>query len=92
MRPLYANGGLSLHRVTRGHSLTSGICLTSGKVLQKIMHRRCTGTKNQLKKGNASAQYALGWMYENAEGVKKDYGQAFIWYLKAAKKDKAAAY
>jgi uncharacterized protein len=36
------------------------------------------------EQGNAFAQNALGWMYENGRGVPKDYAQAAAWYRKAA--------
>lgn len=34
--------------------------------------------------GNASAQYNLGFMYANGQGVPKDDQQAVYWYRKAA--------
>ena len=34
-------------------------------------------------KGNATAQYVLGMMYENGEGVKQDYKKAKEWFGKA---------
>jgi uncharacterized protein len=42
------------------------------------------------EQGNAFAQNALGWMYENGRGVPKDYAQAAAWYRKAA--DRGDAY
>ena len=30
--------------------------------------------------GNAAAQNNLGWMYENGQGVPKDYDEAVKWY------------
>ncbi|MGN6837925.1 tetratricopeptide repeat protein, partial [Neisseria sp. P0022.S010] len=36
------------------------------------------------KQGNAKAQYNLGGMYDNGQGVRKDYAQAVQWYRKAA--------
>jgi TPR repeat protein len=35
-------------------------------------------------KGDASAQYSLGTMYEAGQGVPQDYGEAAKWYRKAA--------
>jgi len=35
-------------------------------------------------KGDANAQYALGFMYGNGEGVPQDYGEAVSWFRKAA--------
>lgn len=34
--------------------------------------------------GNASAQFNLGTLYENGEGISQDYSKAFEWYQKAA--------
>ena len=42
-------------------------------------------------KGNATAQYVLGIMYENGEGVKQDYIKAKEWYTKSANKGLAEA-
>ena len=35
-------------------------------------------------RGNATAQYALGLMYYNGQGVSQDYAAAVSWYRKAA--------
>ena len=43
------------------------------------------------EQGNANAQYALGWMYENGEGVVKDLAMAFRWYKRAAERNHPAA-
>ena len=43
------------------------------------------------EQGNASAQYNLGVMYENGEGVKQDYFKAKEWYTKAAEQGDASA-
>ena len=36
------------------------------------------------KKGNAGAEYKLGWMYEQGKGVTPIYEMALRWYRKAA--------
>ncbi len=36
------------------------------------------------KQGNANAQYNLGVMYGNGQGVRQDYVQALMWYNLAA--------
>jgi hypothetical protein len=41
--------------------------------------------------GNAHAQFALGVMYANGEGVEQDYGKAEFWYRKAAEQGFAPA-
>lgn len=34
--------------------------------------------------GDSTAQYRLGYCYENGQGVPQDYAEAFNWYLKAS--------
>ena len=41
--------------------------------------------------GDSNAQFRLGVMYDNGEGVAQDYGEAFKWYRKAAQQDHAIA-
>ena len=41
--------------------------------------------------GHANAQYSLGLMYEDGEGVPQDYSNAMEWYLKAANQGHAKA-
>ncbi len=43
------------------------------------------------KKGNAEAQYKLGNMYENGQGVKVNLDKAALWYRKSAAQNNAAA-
>ena len=44
------------------------------------------------EKGNASAQFSLGFMYEKGQGVPQDYVQAYMWFsLAAAQGTKGAA-
>ena len=44
------------------------------------------------KQGNARAQYSLGWMYDNGQGVPQDYVRAHMWYnLSASTGDEDAA-
>lgn len=43
------------------------------------------------KDGDADAQYRIGWMYEHAKGVSRDYEAAADWYFKAAAQDNADA-
>ena len=38
---------------------------------------------NAANQGHANAQYSLGLMYEDGEGVPQDYSNAMEWYLKA---------
>ena len=41
--------------------------------------------------GNAEAQFGLGAMYDNGQGVGQDYNQALSWYRKAADQGNAQA-
>lgn len=43
-------------------------------------------------KGDATAQFNLGVMYANGEGVPQDYNEALKWYRKSAEQDNAGAY
>jgi TPR repeat protein len=43
------------------------------------------------EQGNAKAQYNLGAMYENGDGVPQDYAEAVRWYRKAAEQSDARA-
>jgi hypothetical protein len=47
--------------------------------------------KPLAEKGDPTAQYNLGLMYEKGDGVAKDDAEALRWFQKAAKKDFAAA-
>ncbi len=44
-----------------------------------------------LSKGNAAAQFNIGGLYENGEGVEQDYAEAARWYRKAADEGYAKA-
>ena len=40
--------------------------------------------RQAAEQGDASAQFTLGGMYANGEGVLEDYVQAYAWYILAA--------
>ena len=40
--------------------------------------------KKSAEEGIAEAQFNLGYMYQNGQGVKQEYFKAFEWYQKAA--------
>ena len=42
------------------------------------------GTSRQPNRGDASAQYALGFMYNKGQGVPQDYVKAHLWFNLAA--------
>jgi TPR repeat protein len=41
--------------------------------------------------GDANAQFCLGLMYEEGEGIPQDYNEAIKWYIKAAEQGNANA-
>ena len=43
------------------------------------------------EKGNAEAQFRLGYRYDNGEGVAQDYAQAIYWYEQSAMQNYAGA-
>jgi len=47
--------------------------------------------QSEAGQGNAIAQFILGSMYENGEGVAQDYKEAMKWYQKAAEQGDADA-
>ena len=47
--------------------------------------------RHLANRGNVEAQFNLGAMYENAQGVPANYQEAVKWYSKAAAKGNAAA-
>jgi TPR repeat protein len=48
-------------------------------------------TKAKAQKGDANAQFTLGWMYLDGRGVSKDSAEALKWYRKAAEQGSGAA-
>lgn len=47
--------------------------------------------KRLAEEGNTEAQFKVGWMYVNGQGVRKDLIQAAYWYKLAADKGHLAA-
>jgi TPR repeat protein len=47
--------------------------------------------KEAAEQGDADAQYNLGLMYDNGEGVEQDKFEAVKWYKKAAEQGHAEA-
>jgi hypothetical protein len=47
--------------------------------------------KPQAEKGDADAQFILGFMYDEGKGVPQDYPEAAKWYRRAAKQGNKAA-
>ncbi|MDR1275864.1 MAG: sel1 repeat family protein [Candidatus Accumulibacter sp.] len=57
---------------------------TSESIEFKVNHRAAM-------RGDAAAQYILGVLYQNGEGVRKDYAKAAKWFKKAAEQGDARA-
>jgi len=47
--------------------------------------------KELAKRGDATAQFVIGWIYYFGEGVSQDYTKAFQWFSKAAKRNHSIA-
>ena len=47
--------------------------------------------KKEAEHGDADAQYNLGLMYYNGQGIDQDYREAVKWYQKAAEQGNADA-
>lgn len=45
--------------------------------------------QKRAERGEASAQYTLGWCYFNGDGVQRNYNEAAKWYRKAAEQGNA---
>src|SRR5665647_2078609 len=48
-------------------------------------------SKPQAEKGDAVAQFILGFLYDEGKGVPQDYAEAAKWYRRAAKQGNKAA-
>jgi hypothetical protein len=53
--------------------------------------RELEAYRKAAEQGDAKAQYNLGWMYGNGQGVPQDYQRAYAWFLKAAEQGDASA-
>ena len=58
---------------------------------RRTQTKRFTETKTKAERGDAGAQYTLGWMYCNGRGVKQDDSLAVDWYRKAAEQGDASS-
>ena len=71
--------------------------LTASLVLGAVAEAAVAGSLEDIyrvsaERGNASAQFSLGFMYEKGQGVPQDYVQAYMWFnLAAAQGTKGAA-
>ena len=68
--------------------LLLSVCLGLGTLVAQDINT----LKQQAQKGDASAQFNLGVMYAEGQGVPQDYVQAVKWYRLAADQGDASAY
>ena len=47
--------------------------------------------RKAAEQGDVEAQYLLGWMYDNGDGVPQDKAEAVVWYRRAAEQGDARA-
>jgi len=71
---------------------STGLIFSCGQAQEtdatRLKFRKC---KAKAERGNAEAQYMVGFCYELGSGVKKDYVEAYAWFNLAAKMyDRAA--
>ena len=66
-------------------------CTTTGKVSHRTTKLRLSGTHLLPNRETAVAQYNLGVMYDNGQGVPQDYKTAVKWYTLAAEQGTAVA-
>ena len=67
------------------------LCLAMGCVKGGLPLSEFEQTKANAEQGESTAQYNLGLMYDNGEGVLEDDKEAVKWYRKAAEKGHAPA-
>ena len=65
-------------------------CLNEA-LLKAAPARAVSVCSRPAEQGNALAQFNLGFMYENGQGMPQDYAEAVKWYRKAADQGDAAA-
>jgi len=71
----------SVEKTLNANGQSSG----AGKGFSKTFTpQQCPKWKQEAAKGNAVAQYNLGLMYANGEGVRQDYAEAMKWWKLAA--------
>src|SRR5260370_20495292 len=69
-------------------SFLKNIFTNSPVRLESAAAQRCRKAADQ---GDAQAQFYVGWMYNNGQGVQQDHTQAVLWYRKAADQGDARA-
>ena len=63
-------------------------CIQNASAAQpKDPYQQVLDLQKQARSGDAGAQYLLGFMYAEGQGVAKDSQEALVWYTKAARQD-----
>ena len=66
-------------------------CMPRVMGCQRMMLKPCAGIQMAAEQGYAGAQYNLGLMYAQGEGVPEDDAEAVRWYQMAAEQGQAGA-
>ena len=61
------------------------------QALSQTPEQKFAATRQAAEKGDATAQFNLGEMYNRGEGILKDHGKASEWWHKAAVQGHAEA-
>ena len=78
--------GAEMFRVMRGLVVLAAIFFTL------VVHAQdFSAVKQAAERGDAKAQYELGVMYDNGQGIAQDHTEAMKWFRKAAKRGYADA-
>jgi TPR repeat protein len=82
-----AENGLCLAQYNLAQLYRNGV-----GVIPKDLAQAVYWYKKAAEQGDPNAQFELGWMYANEEGVAKDYKESLKWYRKAAEQGNIAAW
>ena len=95
---VYAKTFRRLHRDRLLTLLPDGLSVFAGPVEDSIKAYRSGDYKTayqlikpQAEKGDANAQFILGFLYDEGKGVPQDYTEAAKWYRRAAEQGNKAA-
>ena len=72
-------------------SSTSASCTITARACRRTTPRRSSGTGSPPSRATPIAQFSLGVMYDNGEGVPQDNAEAVKWYRLAAEQGDADA-
>ena len=78
-----------LNKVTGSLRSVSLTCIATAKAYIRTMPRRRDGSRRAAEQGHAPAQFNLGDMYRNGQGVLQDYAKAARWFRRAAERGDA---